>query len=250
MSKSTTSSINNIRKKEFFPYEIIIEIKDKSETATQLRDTTLALCKAYKIPSNKITIFVETKQIEKQFKETLIPGTFGRIISENSVNELFPLGTPLVFMKSFIKGFYELNAGKKQPLKSLLAVLKYGFHECEKTNAYLWGVNPKETLKPSVSTNLNYISDAFWGCIHTGISTTLDSVSDYERIILSYKSRGAIVRLNMISVSCGTTKKIKDSDCIRLFKLFPNFVKLKKTDNGIVPILFQKIESRDDDKLE
>jgi hypothetical protein len=246
MSKSVSASINNIRKKEFFPYEIIIEIKDSKETATQLRDTTLALCKAYRIPPNKISVLVETKNAEKQFKEILIPGTFGRVVSETSVNELFPLGTPLVFMKSYITGFFEYNEKapeKKQALKSLLGVLKLGFLECEKANAYLWGVGTKNALKPSVSTGLKYISDIFWGCIHTGIATTLGSVSDYERILLSYKSKGAVVRLNGFSVTCGLAKKIKEADCIRLFKLYPNYVRLRKTAKGeVVPVLIQKID--------
>jgi len=201
------------RRKSHFPYEIAIPSYKRPET---LRDKTLTILKAYRIPSEKITVFVANKEQEKLYHDTLKPGTYGKLVVgvkgmgaiRNFITEYYPIGTPIVNIDDDIKGFLEYDSSKprkEKPLHSLLVVIKQGFHECEKAKARLWGVYPVANgyfMKPKVSTNLRYIIGSFWGCINPGIKEvkiTLDDKEDYQRSILYYEADGAVVRLNMVA---------------------------------------------------
>jgi hypothetical protein len=210
---SKAASKHHTRKRGAFPYEIAIPSYKRPET---LRDKTLTILKAYRIPAAKITVFVADKEQEKMYRETLKPGTYGKIVVgivgmgaiRNFISGHYPIGTPIVNIDDDIKGFLEYDADKprkEKPLKSLLAVIKRGFAECEKAGARLWGVYPVANgffMKPKVSTDLKYVIGSFWGCINPGvkeIKITLDDKEDYQRSILYYKADGAIVRLNMVA---------------------------------------------------
>jgi hypothetical protein len=201
------------RKRNSFLYEIAIPSYKRPET---LRDKTLTILKAYRIPSNKITVFVANKEQESIYRDTLTPGTYGKIVVgikgmgaiRNFITEYYPIGTLIVNIDDDIKGFLqydESESRKEKPLTSLLAVIKQGFHECQKAGARLWGVYPVANgyfMKPKVSTDLRYIIGSFWGCINPGIKAvkiTLDDKEDYQRSILYYKADGAVVRLNMVA---------------------------------------------------
>jgi cellulose synthase/poly-beta-1,6-N-acetylglucosamine synthase-like glycosyltransferase len=199
------------RKKNYFQYEIAVPSYKRHET---LRDKTLTILKAYNIPSDKITIFVADKDQESIYKETLVPGSYGKIVVgvkgmgaiRNFITEYYPIGTCIVNIDDDIKGFLEYDdtkPRKEKPLRSLISVIKQGFYECEKVGARLWGVYPVANgyfMKPKVSKELRYIIGSFWGCINPGIKEvkiTLDDKEDYQRSILYYKRWNAVVRLNM-----------------------------------------------------
>ena len=201
------------RKRNHFPYEVAIPSYKRPET---LRDKTLAVLKHYRIPSDKITVFVADKEQEKIYKDTLNPGSYGKIVVgirgmgaiRNYITEYYPIGTPIVNIDDDIKGFLQYDESKprkEKPLVSLLGVMKAGFNECKKAEARLWGVYPVANgffMKPKVSTNLRYIIGSFWGCINPGIKAvkiTLDDKEDYQRSILYYKHDDAVVRLNMVA---------------------------------------------------
>jgi cellulose synthase/poly-beta-1,6-N-acetylglucosamine synthase-like glycosyltransferase len=201
------------RKRNRFNYEIAIPSYKRPET---LRDKTLTILKAYRIPADKITVFVANKEQEGIYKETLVSGTYGKIVVgivgmgaiRNFITEYYPIGTAIVNIDDDIKGFLEYDASrprKERPLRSLLSVLKQGFHECEKAGAHLWGVYPVANgyfMKPKVSKDLRYIIGSFWGCINPGIKEikiTLDDKEDYQRSILYYKADKVVIRLNMVA---------------------------------------------------
>jgi hypothetical protein len=201
------------RKKNKFNYEIAIPSYKRPET---LRDKTLTILKAYRISADKITVFVANKEQEVIYKETLIPGTYGKIVIgvvgmgaiRNFITGYYPIGTQIVNIDDDIKGFLEYDASrprKEKPLRSLHAVIKQGFHECEKAGAHLWGVYPVANgyfMKPKVSKDLRYIIGSFWGCINPGlmeVKITLDDKEDYQRSILYYKADKAVIRLNMVA---------------------------------------------------
>jgi cellulose synthase/poly-beta-1,6-N-acetylglucosamine synthase-like glycosyltransferase len=201
------------RKRNRFNYEVAIPSYKRPET---LRDKTLTILKAYRIPADKITVFVANKEQEGIYKETLVSGTYGKIVVgivgmgaiRNFITEYYPIGTAIVNIDDDIKGFLEYDASrprKERPLRSLLSVLKQGFHECEKAGAHLWGVYPVANgyfMKPKVSKDLRYIIGSFWGCINPGIKEikiTLDDKEDYQRSILYYKADKVVIRLNMVA---------------------------------------------------
>jgi hypothetical protein len=204
---------HHTRKRSIFPFEIAIPSYKRPET---LRDKTLTILKAYRIPSEKITVFVADKEQEEIYRKTLNHGTYGKIVVgikgmgaiRNFITKYYSIGTPIVNIDDDIKGFLEYDSTKprkEKPLRSLLAVIKQGFYECDKAKARLWGVYPVANgffMKPKVSTELRYIIGSFWGCINPGIKEveiTLDDKEDYQRSILYYKHDDAVVRLNMVA---------------------------------------------------
>jgi hypothetical protein len=172
--------------------------------------------KGYKIPSERITVFVADAEQEKLYRETLKPGTYGKLVVgvpgmgaiRNFITKFYSVGTKIVNIDDDIKGFLEYDETrprKEKPLGSLLTMIHRGFQECQKAGARLWGVYPVANgffMKPKVSTNLRYIIGSVWGCINPGIKVvniTLDDKEDYQRSILYYIADGAVVRLNMVA---------------------------------------------------
>jgi hypothetical protein len=243
---SKTSSISkskqNTRKKEYFPYEIIISAEN-SKNPIELRDTTLSLCKAYRIPFNKISVWIQDKSLEKVFRDTLLPGTFGKLLIGGFPSEYFEIGTQLVYMNSCISGFFEydsISSDFKKPIKSLLAILKYAFYECEKEKAKLWGcvhLNTKKKLKSKLSTKLRLIPNTFWGTIYSGIDSGLKPSQDAERSILYYKADQKIIYLNNIGVQTCNFKDKDPKELKELLKKYPEFILLQKTESGTRIIL-------------
>jgi cellulose synthase/poly-beta-1,6-N-acetylglucosamine synthase-like glycosyltransferase len=210
---SPISSNHHTRKRVAFPYEIAIPSYKRPET---LRDKTLMVLKQYRIPANKITVFVANAEQKKLYEATLIPGTYGSLVVgivgmgaiRNFITSWYPIGTKIVNIDDDIRGFLEYDASrprKEKPLRSLVSVIKRGFDECEKAGARLWGVYPVANgffMKPKVSTDLRYIIGSVWGCINPGLKAvkiTLDDKEDYQRSILYYKLYGAVVRLNFVA---------------------------------------------------
>ena len=240
--KSPTRKVNQ------FLYQIAIPSYKQPET---LRDKTLTMLHTYRIPSSAITIFVANKKEEADYKEILKPGTYNKIVVgvvgigaiRNFISNYYAIGTKIVSIDDDIKGFleYDVNAPRKErPLRSLLAVIKRGFEECEKENAHLWGVYPISNgffMKPKISKDLRYIIGSFWGCINPGtkdIKITLNDKEDYQRSILYYKIDSIVIRLNMISPVKARLKESKEKECVEksakwLVRTYPDFTKLYST---------------------
>lgn len=201
------------QKKDKDDWIVVIPSYKRAET---LRDKTLTVLKHYKIPSNKIHVFVANKEEEVIYRKTLEAGTYGKLIVgkpglakvRNFISDYFPVGKKLVNMDDDITGFLEYSEIAKRnevPLKSLQGVFRRGFDECKKHGCRLWGVYPVANgffMKPKVSTDLRYIIGCCWGCINPGskaVDIVLDDKEDYLRSILYYKLDGCVVRMNFVS---------------------------------------------------
>lgn len=247
MAKTVSRSKQNPKRYDIFPYEILIQI-DANEKPAQVRDTTLALCKAYKIPAEKISICLAEKSQEAEFRSQLLPGTFGNLFAGfSAVPPCFQSGTPLVYMDSCITGLWEFSentAKKKQPLKSLLGLLNYAFSECQKSGALIWGIQHiKEStvLENSVDTSLKLIGKTLCGCIFSGLDAVIPFKHDIERTILYYKTTGAVLTLNMFGVSsCQRKKSYTDTHLQHLQSTYPEFITLEYKDKKVKIRLWDK----------
>jgi hypothetical protein len=197
----------HIRKKAHFPYEIAVITGGNS---ILLRDTTLNILKAYQIPYNKITVFLQTKSEEEIYKTNLLSSTYGKLISTdtrtkaelyNWIQSYYIPGTPIVYVKDCIKYILEYGTHGIQPLKSLIHLIKLGFSECTKLETCMWGVSPTiESASRNIHHGVSYLPGSLWGFINPGplIQVTQSILEDYERCIKVYKRFGSLVQCAMI----------------------------------------------------
>ena len=232
------------KKCESFPFEICIPVS-ADENPVQLRDTTLLMCKAYRIPAEKITVLVAEKSQEAGFRSTLLPGTYGRILTGKRIQSgFFSEGTPIVYINSCITGIYEYDSeveGQKRPTKSLLGLLKAGFSEAEKAGALLWGIqtldSPRRALKPKVGKSLRLISRFFFGCIFSDFDAHLRPEDDVERTLLFYQKTGSVVTLKMYGITSCKKGGWSASEARRLQGLYSEFITVTEKCGCILLVL-------------
>lgn len=193
---------------------IVIPSYKRAET---IQSKTLAILKKYKIPENKIHIFVANKEQEAEYKEKVPRELYGELhigkpglgAVRNSIADYYPVGKPLVECDDDITGFLEYSAkGKRneKPLVDLKSVIVRGFQECQAANCRLWGVYPIPNgffMKPGVSTDFKFCIGSFWGIWNPGKEMMIDNEKgekeDYERTIKMFLKDGAVVRLNYVA---------------------------------------------------
>ena len=232
------------KKCESFPFEICIPVS-ADENPVQLRDTTLLMCKAYRIPAEKITVLVAEKSQEAGFRSTLLPGTYGRILTGKRIQSgFFSEGTPIVYINSCITGIYEYDSeaeGQRKATKSLLGLLKAGFSEAEKAGALLWGIqtldSPRRALKPKVGKSLRLISRFFFGCIFSDFDAHLRPEDDVERTLLFYQKTGSVVTLKMYGITTCKKSGWSPSEARRLQGLYSEFVTVTEKGGCILLVL-------------
>jgi hypothetical protein len=224
---------NNTRKKENFPYEIVVQCH-KDDSAVQVRDSTLTLLRAYRIPMAKITVMVDSDAQIAAFCKHLLPGSFGRLLVTQPLESLFLPGTRIVVLGSCITGFWE----ESKPLTSLLGLIKHGFWECEKVGSYLWSIvdfhsgKTGASLKPAVTTSLKRISSAFWGCILSPVETRCFGVHDVERSILYFREYGVLLRIGRFGVTSCISCDLNSKEIYRIARTYPEFARVKRTATG------------------
>ena len=232
------------RRKIQFPYEIAIPcFQDPGIVVSK----TLVLCRAYGIPSTKITIFVESKEREQQFKLILPRKTYGRIVVANPgiaatytyIFQFYPPGTQVVCMYEDCLWFLEYDSEsptKGRPLRSLLLVIRQGFEACIKAKTIFWGIYPiadaQYFKKQSIQTSLCYTSPAIWGLqipFHPLPSIHSNIVHHYERILNIYSEYQLIIRLNHVSCSytSHTSPTVPKVDIEELLRKYPDYISIE-----------------------
>ena len=236
MSRALTKHDIFIRKRNRFPYQIAIVA---SGNPVMLRDTTLNILKAYKVPIDHITIFVHTKEEKGYYESVLLHGTYGRIVNTemvktykvyNVIQYFYTVGTPVVHVNDCIQGLYEKTEEGVKILKNFIGLLNLGFSECVKGGFSVWGVSvSRKTMDTEIQTGLLHIPGGLWGCIvdGVGIQLTQGNTESYERSILYYKKDGGLLRLSMFAVvECfqKADSEILEKGFCKLLKKYPLYV--------------------------
>jgi len=194
-------------------YVIAIPSYKRAET---LRDKTLATLATYHIEPSKIHIFVASKEEAATYKETLKPGTYGKIIvgvlkigpQRNFIMNYFAKGKPLVQIDDDVSSFIEYDPKAKRherPLRDLEGVIQRGFRLCKEVGCSYWGIYPAANgffMKPGHTTDLRFIIGVMTGCFNPGSALKIHLESfkeDYERTIKFYEMDGAVVRMNDVA---------------------------------------------------
>ena len=220
--KKTLRSSTHTKKSEKPTSGYLIAIPSYKRVTT-LRDKTLTFLKHQKIPSRLIHVFVANSEQEKLYRDTLQPGSYGKIIVgivgmkniRNFIAQYFPKGQAIFNLDDDISNMVELlkNRGnktgekpvsRKLPVGNLDRVIRQGFQECRKHQLSLFGIYPASNpffMKKRVTHDLRYIIGSCWGCFNDPqILVTMDDKEDFERTIKFYLRDGGVVRLEHITV--------------------------------------------------
>jgi len=218
-----------------------------------LKEKTLTTLHKYKIPKEKIYVFVANKEEHNIYKESLDPSTYGHLVVgvpglaavRNFISSYFPKGKKIVSCDDDIRGFIEFDKTKKRhekELVSLKSVIERGFKECTTKKANLWGLYPSANgffMKDTVNYDLKFIIGNFFGYINfkneRKLTVTTGPKDDYERSLLFYKEDGVIVRLNFVAAKTSiytTPGGLQDgnrlarvkADVEGLMKKYPDYV--------------------------
>jgi hypothetical protein len=238
-------SIQHTRKRIQFPYEIAIPCFQEPGVVLA---KTLVLCRAYGLPASKLTIFVETKEREHEFKLGLPRKTYGRIVvaapsiaaTYNYIVQFYPPGTQVVCMYEDCLWFLEYDADtptRGAPLRSLLSVLRQGFEACSRVKTIFWGIypiaDPQYFKKQTIQSKLCYTNPALWGIqipFQSLVPIRSNIVYHYERILAIYKEYQSIVRLNHISCryTSHNTHTVPKVDIDWLLEQYPDYISLEQ----------------------
>lgn len=184
--------------------------------AETLRDKTLRVLADYKIPRDRIHVFVANKDEAAAYRATLDPATYGHLhIAEpgmaavrNYITRFFPVGKQIFNMDDDIRGFIEWSATARrneQPLRDLASAITAGFREAQRTGYRLFGFyavpNGYFMKDGPPTTNLTYIIGSVWGIINPGkiLTVTIDDKEDYLRSVIMYLLDGGILKFRNIA---------------------------------------------------
>lgn len=177
--------------------------------AETLRDKTLAMLEAKRVPASIIHVFVATEEEKHIYSDTLKKGSYGKLIVaepgmgavRNFITEHFPKGRKIMNIDDDIKDFMELGSdGKLKHVTSLMPVFREGFQKAASSGFRLFGYYPVANgffMKDRVTEDLRYIIGSMWGIINPGIDAlkvTLDDKEDVQRSIIMYVLDGGVLR--------------------------------------------------------
>jgi len=176
------------------------------------RDKTLALLQKYKIPKEKIYIFLADRQ-EREIYKKVIPDYCDRMFVavpgmrnvRNFIQDWFPEGQHVVNIDDDIKTMkIRLNDSELGELENLDKLILDSFKLCEKMGCSLWGIHPVHNplfMQNKITFGLKYIGGGVWGVINTHDKetyVTMDDKEDFERSIKFYIRDKMVMRVNYI----------------------------------------------------
>jgi hypothetical protein len=232
-------------------WKIVIPSYNRVDT---LKEKTLSVLEEYKIPKDRIYVFVANEEQKALYQEgvgdrvgSIVVGVKGLPEVRNFIFTYFPKGTPLISFDDDVRGFLEYDPKAKRherKLRDLKGMFERGFEECKQAKANFWGVYPIANgffMKPTVSTDLKFIVGVCFGIINPGSSKLkipVDMKTDYYITLRMYELDGGVIRMNNVAPKTayykeaggiqadeGRQKKSKDA-AEMLIKLYPEWVKL------------------------
>ncbi len=204
------------------------------QRAELLKLKTLTVLQKYKIPRNRIYIFLAnedelenyTKIIPKDMYGKFIVGVKGLKNQRNFITNYFPEGQEIVNMDDDIYGFNTLAFKSKKktsssrfvsikknkfnaylkPLNDLDAFFQNSFKVLNQQNLFLWGIYPINNayfMFDKMTTDLRLIVGPCWGNINRhspNLTLTIDEKEDVERTLQYYTKDNGVLRFNYVSV--------------------------------------------------
>jgi hypothetical protein len=178
----------------------------------ELNSKTLKLLKRYNIPSKKIFIFVADDNEKMEYEKYTSPDDYNEIVvgvlgiaaQRNFITQYFPDGLYIISMDDDIESI--MNLGLE--IDDFNELIQCNYHLMDSHNCDTWGIYPVNNIffmksQKEITYNFKFIIGCLFGFINNKnyvLSNNCECKEDYERSVLSYINRGAIMRCNHISV--------------------------------------------------
>jgi hypothetical protein len=213
------------------------------QRAELLKLKTLTVLQKYKIPRNRIYVFLADQDELDNYAKVIPRDMYGKFMvgvkglknQRNFISNYFPEGQEIVNLDDDIYGFntmaykskkktktLSIKTNKKndkfnaylKPLNNLDTFFQNSFKLLKQQKLFLWGIYPINNayfMFTKTTNDLRLIVGPCWGNINrhdTDLSLTIDEKEDVERTLQYYVKDGGVVRFNNISVQTNyyTTK--------------------------------------------
>jgi hypothetical protein len=185
--------------------------------ASVLRAKTLALLAKYRVPAERITVFVVPEDAAT-YEATLDPGSYGCLRRDapvgmaavrNYITGYYPIGTHVFCLDDDVSGFVQYDPTARwgaSPLEDLMGFVDRAFEETRAHDFCLWGVYPCDNgffMRDRYTTDLRYAVGCAFGLINPGLGAltiTLDDKEDFQRSVLCYLLCGGMLRYSSVAV--------------------------------------------------
>jgi hypothetical protein len=191
-------------------YVVAIPTHNRSDV---IQEKTFPLLKRLGISSNKIHLFVSTKEQERIYLENVPKSLYGKLIyrpandvggMKNKIFQYFPNGQHIVIIEDDIDDLLTTSRdGKKLvSLKNLDSLIRSGFQLCKENSTILWGIYAVTNaffMSNKVSRDLKFIIGTLFGIINDkNIKLHTRVKEDYELSLIVFKKYGSLIRFNNI----------------------------------------------------
>jgi hypothetical protein len=178
----------------------------------ELNKKTLNTLKRYHISSSKIYIFVADDDEKIEYEKHTSPddynevvvGALGIVNQRNFITQYFPDGLYIISIDDDIESI--MNMGIE--IDNFEELIQSNYHLMDSHNCDTWGIYPVNNTffmksQKEFTYDFKFIIGCLFGFINNKnyiLSNNCECKEDYERSVLSYMNRGAIMRCNHISV--------------------------------------------------
>lgn len=175
--------------------------------AEMLGKKTLSFLSENGINPELIDIFVASEAEEKEYREKLRPGTYGRLIvghlgiarQRTFIQQFYPLGQKVWSLDDDIRGIVSLREDL-----NLIQFVEEMFELCEREKVNMWGIYPAGTkyyLKDEIKKGVIYIVACFYGYINQKdmIYPPVDTKEDWWSTLERCRLDGAVLRCNSVA---------------------------------------------------
>lgn len=216
-------------------------------------------------------VFVSTEEDYKLYQLeypeiNIVQGPKGVAAIDNFITDYFNEGQKIIYMNDDLKGLYIVNENLKfneLSLEQCTTLINDSFNTMQENNISYAGIYPIlngmfMSGGEDIKFGFCFIQDPFSFCLNNKkIKLTISDKSDYEKSILHFIERGAIMRNNRYSMKVenyvkeggfqGRNAITEKQTAEAMVKLYPDYVSGFKTkDNGVTSLRLKKINCQKD----
>lgn len=233
----------------------------------QLLQKTLNTLERYKIPREKIYIFVVKDEYDTYVdiigsNYNLIIGELGIVNQRNFIGNYFEEGDHIISLDDDIEEFYELayeaDKNKLSPIKDLNSFFIESFKILQREKLYIWGIYPVCNaffMYDIVTTDLRFIIGCCFGFIVRKdpilkMNQITETKEDYQQTILYFNKDGGVVRFNGVTIKTkfnasgglGTDRAERNKTAAEnLYAMYPNIITRFQRKNGTHEVKLKKL---------